>query len=98
MRMMASSSAITTRIVTGTSFRRSGAPGRAHSTASHRRTAPAVAPTSRPGQAVEELVLAHLELGDLGHHALAVLAHRVDVLAGLVGLLRRRRGLRHEGP
>src|SRR4051794_37929798 len=94
MRMMASSSAITTLIVTVVL----SAAGTAHSTASHRRTATLGGTTSGRAEPIEQLVLADLQLGDLGGDVVPVPAHRVGVPAGVVGLVGRRRRLRHEGP
>src|SRR5687767_11151958 len=118
MRMMASSSAITTLIVTLRPFSwpRSSKTRRSAvslALAGHGRRPnarpddPCSQPTGRSGtnlphdfqhlgipigsadEAVEELVLAQLQAGQLVHDVVAVTPHRIGVLAGVVRLVRR---------
>ena len=87
---MASSSAITTRIVTWGPF--DGQPPiQPH-------PEPARAGHGQASKLIEELVLAGLELGDLVDDVLAVAAHRVHVAAGVDRLVRPRRTVGDERP
>lgn len=88
--MIASSSAITTRIVTNWSLL-NATPCGAACVSSLALPLPRLTHSSASGAAarelIEKLVLTLLEFGDLGRDVDPVFPHRVGMLAGLVGLV-----------
>src|SRR5262245_47405854 len=95
MRMMASSSAITTRSDKWGPFRCPWCGWPAPSFNQTGVTASAWG-SAVGAELVEQLVLLALELGDRVDHVLAVARHGVGVLARVVRLVRRTRGLRDQ--